>query len=118
MGGRASHQGFIPDPNVQRRVAEILGGVSLDLLFIDGDHSYEGVRDDFRGYRGLVAPGGLIAFHDIVEDRGGRLWSGGVPALWQQVKPHFPHWEFIQNPGQESFGIGVVEHDPTIEFEL
>ena len=35
----------------------------IDLLFIDGDHSLEGVEKDFRFSRFLV-PGGKIAFHD------------------------------------------------------
>ena len=34
----------------------------LDLLFIDGDHSYEGVRQDYKMYSKLVRDGGLIAF--------------------------------------------------------
>jgi len=41
------------------------GRAAVDLLFIDGDHSYEGCRLDFEMYRDLVAPDGLIVFHDI-----------------------------------------------------
>ena len=36
----------------------------VGLLFIDGDHSYEGVRADFEAWSPRVAPGGVIAFHD------------------------------------------------------
>jgi predicted O-methyltransferase YrrM len=35
-----------------------------DLVFIDGDHSYPAVRSDFLGAQGILAPCGLIAFHD------------------------------------------------------
>ena len=42
-----------------------LGGRKLDLLFIDGDHLFEGVKSDFELYFGFVKPGGVIAFHDI-----------------------------------------------------
>jgi predicted O-methyltransferase YrrM len=38
----------------------------VDVLFIDGDHTYEGVRRDFEMYKSLVRDGGVIAFHDIV----------------------------------------------------
>jgi len=37
-----------------------------DFLFIDGDHTYEGVEGDFEMYSPLVRRGGIIAFHDIV----------------------------------------------------
>lgn len=36
----------------------------VDLLFIDGDHLYEGVEADWRMYHHLVRPGGIVAFHD------------------------------------------------------
>jgi predicted O-methyltransferase YrrM len=38
----------------------------LDFLFIDGDHTYEGVKQDFEMYTPLVRKGGLVAMHDIV----------------------------------------------------
>ena len=37
---------------------------SFDLIFIDGDHSYDGVRYDLEWVRRLVKPGGTIALHD------------------------------------------------------
>lgn len=37
-----------------------------DLLFIDGDHSYEACKKDYEDYRSLVKKDGFIAFHDIV----------------------------------------------------
>ncbi|GBD03455.1 hypothetical protein HRbin19_00741 [bacterium HR19] len=48
------------------KVKSILNGRKIDLLFIDGDHSYEGVKRDFEMYSELVAEGGIIVFHDIV----------------------------------------------------
>lgn len=39
-------------------------GTKFDLIFIDGDHSYVGVKRDIALTRNLVPPGGLIAFHD------------------------------------------------------
>lgn len=46
-------------------VESILNGDKLDLLFIDGDHSYSGVKSDYEMYKHLVSKGGIIAFHDI-----------------------------------------------------
>ena len=38
----------------------------LDILFIDGDHSYEGVKNDLSNYAPLVKSGGRIILHDVV----------------------------------------------------
>ncbi len=98
------------------RVREILAGRSIDVLFIDGDHSYFGVREDFRIYRDLVREGGLIAFHDIVPDSETRCgiktgnWAGEVPKFWATLKPHYETREFVASPDQDGFGIGVMVH--------
>jgi predicted O-methyltransferase YrrM len=39
---------------------------SLDILFIDGDHTYEGVKADLANYAPLVKSGGRIILHDVV----------------------------------------------------
>jgi hypothetical protein len=49
-----------------KKVKEILDEQGLSFLFIDGDHTYEGVKKDFEMYSNLVGEGGVIAFHDIV----------------------------------------------------
>lgn len=36
----------------------------LDFVFIDGDHSYEGLRGDWDGWSPLLARGGVAALHD------------------------------------------------------
>ena len=51
---------------------------SLDVLFIDGDHTYEGVKDDFLSYSPLIRRGGIVAFHDIAEHP--EKAGGDVPA--------------------------------------
>lgn len=35
-----------------------------DLVFVDGDHSYEGTRADYDAWRDRIAPGGHLVFHD------------------------------------------------------
>ena len=54
------------DDNTVNKVKQILGDRKFDLLFIDGDHNYEGVKKDFLKYRHLVREEGIIVFHDIV----------------------------------------------------
>jgi predicted O-methyltransferase YrrM len=98
-----------------QRVRAWLGGERLDFLFIDGDHTLAGVTADYRTYAPLVAPGGLIAFHDIVPDyttRYGRKTiaaAGDVPIFWNELKARYPdHREFVADPGQDGAGIGLV----------
>lgn len=38
----------------------------IDLLFLDGDHSREGVSRDFRDWAPKVRPGGYVVLHDVV----------------------------------------------------
>jgi predicted O-methyltransferase YrrM len=40
------------------------GAQPVDFVFIDGEHSYEGLRRDWESWSGLVAPGGVVALHD------------------------------------------------------
>ncbi|GFO68499.1 hypothetical protein GMLC_20780 [Geomonas limicola] len=37
-----------------------------DIIFVDGDHTYPGVRQDILDYYGLLAPGGIMVFHDYL----------------------------------------------------
>jgi predicted O-methyltransferase YrrM len=97
-------------PETKAKVQELLAGEPLDVLFIDGDHSYEGVRADFEHYSPLVRPGGLIALHDINSNQveGGSAISGDVPRYWQELKAGRRTRELIADPEQDGYGIGVV----------
>nr|WP_260170987.1 class I SAM-dependent methyltransferase [Salinibacter ruber] len=77
---------------------------SVDFLFIDGDHSYEGVRKDFEIYSDIVNSGGIVAFHDIIETGYENM---GVPRLWEEIKEDYNSEEII-NPKSEQGGIGML----------
>ncbi len=77
-----------------------------DFLFIDGDHTYEGAKQDFDNYKTLVRPGGLIALHDIINFSG--VPENNVQPLWEEIKKEYPYQEFVSRPGQEWMGIGLV----------
>jgi cephalosporin hydroxylase len=105
------------------RVRSALGGRQIDVLLIDGDHSYAGVVNDLRAYRPLVADDGVIAFHDIVPDdwlRSGRgdSYAGQVPLVWQAVKSQFPSHEFVRAWSQSGMGIGAIENSASTELSL
>lgn len=41
-------------------------GGNVDFIFIDGDHSWEGLSGDWENWSPMVAPGGIIALHDSI----------------------------------------------------
>ncbi len=55
------------DTSTFEKVSDLTEG-SIDFLFIDGDHSYEGAKYDYELYSPLVRSGGLVAFHDVAYD--------------------------------------------------
>jgi hypothetical protein len=57
-----------------------------DLIFIDGDHTYEGVSRDFELYKDLLSPRGFVMFHDIDPEHVFRDGAGGqVYKFWQDL---------------------------------
>ena len=83
----------------------LLQGREVDVLFIDGDHSYRGVKKDHEMYGPLVHEGGLIGFHDIVAHPGQpdiqvhRYWAEAKTAdSTEIIAPTDPPWG----------GIGVL----------
>jgi cephalosporin hydroxylase len=94
-------------------VRTLCKGRPVDFLFVDGDHSYEGVKADFDAYSPLVRPGGLIGFHDIVS--GVDSDTGGVPSFWQDLKRsgrvRGQFREVVQSWDQRGFGIGLISLD-------
>jgi cephalosporin hydroxylase len=98
------------------RIRKILRGLPLDLLFIDGDHSYAGVKQDFDMYSPLVRPGGVIALHDVVTHE--HPEQSEVDGFWRELLPGHPEaLQFVDDGigdtwrGKlpvKSCGIGVI----------
>jgi len=90
-----------------RKVELILAGKQLDFIFIDGDHSYEGVKKDFELYSPLVRKGGIVAFHDICKHP--PEMGVQVDQFYEELKAHYRHEEIIAEPETQKWaGIGVI----------
>ena len=93
-------------PETFEKVRQVLAGRQIDFLFIDGDHSYNGVKADFESYQKLVAATGLIAMHDVSFVPGHP--SIEVPKFWSELaNEKSERTEFVATRGTTP-GIGVI----------
>jgi predicted O-methyltransferase YrrM len=90
----------------KEKLIEILAGKKADVLFIDGDHTYEGVKKDFEMYSPLVKDDGIIIFHDILEHI--LEVSSQVDQFWKEIIPQERTKEFIGSELQGWAGIGII----------
>lgn len=85
------------------RVRELVGGGSVDVLFIDGDHSYAGVRADFEQYAPFAR---RVILHDILPHP--RRPDCQVDRYWEEVRAQRRVIEFIDPDDREWGGLGLV----------
>src|SRR4051794_25997032 len=81
------------------QAVELFGDESIDLLHIDGAHTYEAVRHDFDTWWPKLRPGGVVLLHDSFE----RHNDFGVWKLVEELRDTLPVSEFFH-----SHGLGVV----------
>lgn len=91
----------------KKMIMEILAGRKLDFLFIDGDHSYLGVKNDWETYSPLVRPQGIVALHDILPNP--HEPSSKVNKFWQELKKEHQTSELVNNHNQGWAGIGLIK---------
>jgi len=65
----------------------------FDFVFVDGDHTYKGLRQDWEAWAPLVASGGVIALHDSLLPEG-HVDAGSV-RYSNEVVVHDPRFEIV-----------------------
>ena len=98
-------EGNSHDSSTYDDLVNTLNGKQIDFLFIDGDHTYEGVKQDYKMYSSLVKNGGYIAFHDINDTQRHRDRNVYVGKLWNELEGE--KIEF--NANSDWAGIGVIK---------
>src|SRR5436305_1373985 len=91
---------------MRERVLRLLRGELFDFLFVDADHTYEGVRSDFEMYAPLVRSGGVLVFHDIVTHKSGTPCE--VERFWNEIKQGHRHLEFVERPSSGQLPLAVT----------
>jgi hypothetical protein len=108
--------------------------IEFDLVFIDGDHSYDGVKSDYLRFKRFLSNEGLMGFHDIVKSEINRSMGNEVDILWEELsngdKIEFIATEKISSwkkkslfhrlnentPYQDYGGIGLIKKNPINVF--
>ena len=84
----------------------------IDLLHIDGFHSYESVKNDFHSWLSRMSPNGIIILHDIYVHREGF----GVNQFWKEIRKQYKSMEFVGTHGLGVIFLGSVPEGKLVDL--
>lgn len=90
--------GYSQEQTTFKSVKSLLGDRLIDFLFIDGDHTFMSVKQDYNGYLPLVRKGGVIVFHDIVTE-------SGVREFWTGIEENIKDFDIITHEHGDGYAV-------------
>jgi len=81
---------------------------SIDLLHIDGYHTYDALSEDLAIWRSKLSRRGVILLHDVhVHERDFAAWR-----VWEEIKDTAPSFDFLHGYGLGVLGVGADLPEP------
>jgi len=92
--------------STRNEIEDLIAGAKFDVIMIDADHSYEGVKRDFELYKELISDDGIIILHDVIKNKFDP--SIQVDELWNEIKQDYKTVEIVNKVGRGNMGLGIV----------
>jgi hypothetical protein len=85
---------------------------SVDLLHIDGLHTYDAVKADYETWLPKLSDRAVVLFHDTMETER----DFGVHRLWEELSPNFPNFNFEHGHGLGILAVGTQQQPAFLDF--
>jgi hypothetical protein len=85
---------------------------SIDLLHIDGLHTYEGVKRDFEQWLPKLSEKAVVLFHDTQI----KMKDFGVWRFWEEISKKYPSFEFHHGCGLGVLAVGKSVPSEVLQF--